>query len=129
MGTECAPLLANLYLFHYEYLYMKNLIKGNFGIAKQFSHTVRYIDDLLTLNNPSFEAEIASIYPHELVLKKTTESRDRLSYLDYVQLLLKKNTVLRFMIREMTITFTLSISLLLAVIYSLNQHMAYTFHN
>ena len=28
MGTDCAPLLANLYLFYYEYLYMKNLIKS-----------------------------------------------------------------------------------------------------
>ena len=53
MGTDCAPLLANLYLFYYEYLYMKNLIKSNFGVAKRFSHTLRYIDDLLTLNNPS----------------------------------------------------------------------------
>ena len=24
MGTDCAPLLANLYLFYYEYNYMKN---------------------------------------------------------------------------------------------------------
>ena len=27
MGTDCAPLLANLFLFNYEYKYMKNLIK------------------------------------------------------------------------------------------------------
>ena len=33
MGTDCAPLLANLYLFYYEYLYMKNLIKSNFHMA------------------------------------------------------------------------------------------------
>ena len=53
MGTDCAPLLANLYLFYFEYQYMKNLMKNNRGKAKQFSHTVRYIDDLLTLNNPN----------------------------------------------------------------------------
>ena len=50
-------------------------------MAKRFSRTVRYIDDLLTLNNPSFGTEIANIYPHELVLKKTTERSDMLSYL------------------------------------------------
>ena len=61
---------------------MKNLMKNNRGKAKQFSHTVRYIDDLLTLNNPSFETEISNMYPIELVLKKTTESCDMLSYLD-----------------------------------------------
>ena len=29
MGTDCAPLLANLFLFFYEYRYMKNLIKND----------------------------------------------------------------------------------------------------
>ena len=29
MGTDCAPLLANLFLFYYEYRYMKGLIKNN----------------------------------------------------------------------------------------------------
>ena len=43
---------------------------------------MRYIDDLLTLNNPSFQAAIADIYPHEVQLKKTTECETKLSYLD-----------------------------------------------
>ena len=42
MGTDCAPLLANLFLFYYEYRYMRGL---NLMLAN------RYIDDLLTLNN------------------------------------------------------------------------------
>ena len=29
MGTDCAPQLANLFLFHYEYSYMKILMKNN----------------------------------------------------------------------------------------------------
>ena len=29
MATDCAPLVANLLLFYYEYRYMKNLIKNN----------------------------------------------------------------------------------------------------
>ena len=37
MGTDCAPLLANLFLFYYEYKYMKCLMKGNFQLAKVFS--------------------------------------------------------------------------------------------
>ena len=43
---------------------------------------MRYIDDLLTLNNPQFEQEIPHIYPIQLELEKTTESRHKLSYLD-----------------------------------------------
>ena len=47
------------------------------------SGRVRYerfhcIDDLLTLNNNSFEEEIINIYPPELTLKKTTESNSRI---------------------------------------------------
>ena len=57
-------------------------MKDNLCKAKRFSHTVRYIDDLLTLNNTMFEGEICNIYPTELTLKKTTECTSRLSYLD-----------------------------------------------
>ena len=82
MGTDCAPLLANLFLFHYEYEYMRNLIKTNLTCAKKFSNTMRYIDDLLTLNNALFHSAIKHIYPDELTLKKTSESPVTLSYLD-----------------------------------------------
>ena len=54
MGTNCAPLLTNLYLFYYEYNHMKKLIKNNFLQERKFNDTVRYIDDLITLNNPGF---------------------------------------------------------------------------
>ena len=43
---------------------------------------MRYIDDLLTLNNTSFHSAIDDIYPSELQLKKTFESPTALSYLD-----------------------------------------------
>ena len=82
MGTDCAPLLANLFLFFYEYNYMKDLIKTKLVLAKKFNNTMRYIDDLLTLNNATFHSAITDIYPHELQLKKTTECETQLSYLD-----------------------------------------------
>ena len=43
---------------------------------------MRYIDDLLTLNNATFHSAITDIYPHDLQLKKTTECETQLSYLD-----------------------------------------------
>ena len=82
MGTDCAPQLANLFLFHYAYLYMKNLMRDNLCMAKKFGNTVRYIDDLLTLNNNNFKEEIPNIYPSELTLKRTSESDTKLTYLD-----------------------------------------------
>ena len=63
MGTDCAFQLPNLFLFHYEYSYMKKLMKDNRGVAKMLSDTMRYIDDLLTLNNATFDAVIGEIYP------------------------------------------------------------------
>ena len=48
--------------------------------AGRFSNTFRYIDDLHTLF--FFENEIGNIYPPELVLKKTTENDNMVSYLD-----------------------------------------------
>ena len=54
----------------------------NLCMAKRFSDTVRYIDDLLTLNNSNFDEEIPNIYPPELTLKRTSESDTNLSYLD-----------------------------------------------
>ena len=82
MGTDCAPQLANLFLFHYEYSYMKILMKKNLCVAKKFNDTIRYIDDLLTVNNSKFEKEICNIYPPELTLKRTSESERNVSYLD-----------------------------------------------
>ena len=63
MGTDYAPLLANLFLFYHEYKFMKAKLKQNSQVAELFSNTFRYIDDLLTLNNPTFEQEISNIYP------------------------------------------------------------------
>ena len=57
MGKDCAPILANQFLFYYEYEYMKNLVKDNLQSAMKFNGTMRYIDDLLTLNNSGLLVE------------------------------------------------------------------------
>ena len=83
MGTNCAPLLANLYLFSCEYDFMMKLMKDKeVHIAKKFNLTFRYIDDLISFNNSNFKMYINSIYPKELELKETTENNNGCSYLD-----------------------------------------------
>jgi hypothetical protein len=83
MGTNCAPLLANLYLFSYEYDFMMGLLKKKqLHLARKFNSTFRYIDDLISLKNPYFKENISKIYPKELELKETTESNNGCSYLD-----------------------------------------------
>ena len=61
---------------------MKLLMIKNLCVAKKFNNTIRYIDDLLTVNNSKFEKEICNIYPPELTLKRTSESERNVSYLD-----------------------------------------------
>ena len=63
---------------------MKTLVIKNLCVAKKFNDTIRYIDDLLTVNNSKFEKEIhvCNIYPPELTLKRTSESERNVSYLD-----------------------------------------------
>ena len=83
MGTNCAPLLADLFLYSYEAEFIQTLIKsGNRRLAKSFNFTYRYIDDVLSLNNPLFSIHIDDIYPAELEIKDTTDAHDHASYLD-----------------------------------------------
>ena len=50
MGTNCVPLVADLFLFCYEKDFMKDLSSDNQAeVIKAFNSTSRYLDDLLTL--------------------------------------------------------------------------------
>jgi hypothetical protein len=51
-------------------------------IAVSFSHTFRYIDDVLSIDNHNFHNYVHLIYPDELKIKDTTESDKSASYLD-----------------------------------------------
>ena len=83
MGTNCAPLLADLFLYSYEAEFIQNLIKQKkVSVAKSFNSTSRYIDDVISLNNPRFNDYLSMIYPPELEIKETTESASSASYLD-----------------------------------------------
>ena len=83
MGTNCAPLLADLFLYSYEAEFIQNLIKeGNRTLAKMFNLTFRYIDDVLSLNNKVFSDNLHRIYPPELKIKDTTDTLYAVSYLD-----------------------------------------------
>ena len=83
MGTNCAPLLADLFLYSYEAEFIQTLIKsGKRHLAKSFNFTYRYIDDVLSINNPKFGDYIDFIYPVELEFKDTTDPDHHASYLD-----------------------------------------------
>ena len=75
MGTNCAPLVADLFLFCYERDFMKDLSSDNQAdVIKAFNSTSRYLDDLLNIDNPYFEGMVNQIYPSELQLNKANSS-------------------------------------------------------
>ena len=50
MGTHCAPLFADLFLYSYEADFIQGLLKKNEKkLARSFNFTFRYIDDILSL--------------------------------------------------------------------------------
>ena len=53
MDTNCAPLLADIFLYSYEADFIQSLLStGRKRLASQFNFTYRYIDDVLVINNP-----------------------------------------------------------------------------
>ena len=82
MGTNSAPLLADLFLHTFEYDFMVKTMKQDITKAIQFSNTFRYIDDLFSANNVDFGNYISAIYPSELELKDTSTSSTEVCYLD-----------------------------------------------
>ena len=63
MGTNCAPLVADLFLFCYERDFMLSLSDNNqTDIIEAFNSTYRYLDDLLNIDNPYFE-QMVGIFP------------------------------------------------------------------
>ena len=83
MGTNCAPLLADLFLYSYENKFLDKLLKeGKRKLARKFNLSYRYIDDLISFNDERFNEFISDIYPKELTISKTTESTSVASYLD-----------------------------------------------
>ena len=78
MGTNCAPLLADIFLYSNE----AEFSAGKKRLASQFNFTYRYIDDVLSINNPYLENYLGQMYPPGIEIKDTTESKTSASYLD-----------------------------------------------
>ena len=71
MGTNCAPLIADLFLFCFERDFTSNLHKSKrYDLIDMFNDTSQYLCDIFTIDNPEFEKHIPDIYPTELQLNK-----------------------------------------------------------
>ena len=66
MGTNCDPLVADLFLFCYERDFMLSLPDDKQSdVIEAFISTSRYLYDLLNIDN-NFDSSINYIYPSEL---------------------------------------------------------------
>ena len=94
MGTDCAPFLANLFLYSYEYEWIDKQVKlKNYSMITAFKHCCRYIDDLLLANNYDLMTKVmGDIYPKELVLVPDDSNGLSTSFLD-LQLVVKDGVV------------------------------------
>ena len=60
MGTNCAPLVADLFLFCYEKDSMKSLTnEKRYDLINNFNSTSRYLDDLLNIDNIHIELMVS----------------------------------------------------------------------
>ena len=83
MGTNCAPLVADLFLYCYERDFMDSLNNDNQAdVIEAFNSTSRYLDDLLNIDNPYFEGMVKQIYPPELQLNKANISDTEAPFLN-----------------------------------------------
>ena len=109
MGTNCAPLVADLFLFCYERDFMLSLSEDNQSdVIEAFNSTSRYLDDLLNIDKNFFDSMVNRIYSSELQLNKTNVSDTEASFLDLhfyqYRIVLSR---LKFMINEMILILIL----------------------
>ena len=83
MGTNCVPLVADLFLFCYERDFMLSLSEDNQSdVIEAFNSNSRYLDDLLNIDNNFFDSMVNRIYPSELLLNEAKVSDTETSFLD-----------------------------------------------
>ena len=83
MGTNCAPMAADLFLFCYERDLMMSLSDDKQAdVIGAFNTTFRYLGDILNINNVYFDNMVSRIYPSELQLNKAHTSDTEAAFLD-----------------------------------------------
>ena len=84
VGTNCAPLLADLFLYSYENKFLHNMIRsGHRRLARLFKNVCyRYIDDFIVFNNKKLLDYCKDIYPSQLTVEKSNRSDHLEDYLD-----------------------------------------------
>ena len=112
MGTNCATLVADYFLFCNDRNFMMYLSDDKQAdVINVFNTTSRYLDDILNINNVYFDNMVNQIYPSELQLnKKPIPLNTEVAFLD-LHLSISNDVVsTKFIINVTTLILKLSIS-------------------
>ena len=110
MGTNCAPLFADLFLFYYERDFMMSLSDDKQAvIIDAFNTTSRYLEDILNINNVYFDNMVSQIYPTELQLNKANTSDTEATVLELHLSISNDIVSTKFMINVTILILKLSI--------------------
>ena len=84
MGTNCAPLLADLFLYSNENEFLDNMIRVATcrRLARSFNICCRYTDDPIVFNNKKFLDYLKEMYPSQLTVEKANKSDHLADHLD-----------------------------------------------
>ena len=83
MDTNCAPLVADLFLFCYERDFMMSLSDDKQAdVIDAFNTTSRYLDDILNIDYVYVDNMVSQIYPLELQLNKANTSDTETAFFD-----------------------------------------------
>ena len=86
MSTNCAPLVADVFLFCYERDLMMSLSDDKQAdIIDALNTTSRYLDDILNIDNVYFDTMVSQIYHSGLQLN----NNDRYYCIKFILLLVK----------------------------------------
>ena len=90
MGTNCAELFAEFFLYSYENEFLDNVIRSSHRrLVRSFNLCYRYIDDLIGFSNKNFLDYLTEIYPSQLTVEKVNKL-DHLA--DYLELTLIRDS-------------------------------------
>ena len=130
MGTNCAPLVADLFLYCYERNFMLKLSKDDrHDVITAFNNCCRYLDDILNLNNPYFHDIFKDIYPAKLKLNKANGTDKEANFLD-LHLCIENNTISTKIYTRETILISILLTFHIWMVMFLALHlMEHTFHN
>ena len=83
MGTNCAPLVASLFLLCYERDFMMSLSDDKQAdVIDAFNTSSRYLDDILNIDNVYFDNMVSRLSPSELKLNQVSTFDTEAAFLD-----------------------------------------------